>query len=373
VQIINLIEAYRPNVLAFNFGISEPFWDDKAKHLESYVASAWPLNRTGRRFWFGFCQKLGISFWKGDSLSRRGTRVVEWLGDELGNDRIMVILASESDARRWLSIHQVIRKPFDVILYDLVSRENPSASTLPHLSEAIRHAHQVLTISPALSEAVVAMGRDDSRRIGFYRQPPLGYSGLCLSARRLEQSQKIHVLVMAYAHPDALEEFISTLVALNAKNPIWNAHLVGGIPLPSRLSRHPDWVHSYGRVSDAKRDQIAASCDLAYLSGPSDDPTKCPYAKYSIPSKISDFLTFGLPVIARVSSGSGIEQFLRNELGNIACVATDRNELTKLLSALQDSPEMVCEMRSCALNKAREDVLLPDAANWLFAGARSDP
>ncbi len=370
---INYMEAFRPNVRAFNFGISEPFWDDKAKHLESYVASAWPLNRTGRRFWFGFCQKLGISFWKGDSLSRRGKRVVEWLGDELGNDRIMVILASESDARRWLSIHQVIRKPFDVILYDLVSRENPSASTLPHLSEAIRHAHQVLTISPALSEAVVAMGRDDSRRIGFYRQPPLGYSGLCLSARRLEQSQKIHVLVMAYAHPDALEEFISTLVALNAKNPIWNAHLVGGIPLPSRLSRHPDWVHSYGRVSDAKRDQIAASCDLAYLSGPSDDPTKCPYAKYSIPSKISDFLTFGLPVIARVSSGSGIEQFLRNELGNIACVATDRNELTKLLSALQDSPEMVCEMRSCALNKAREDVLLPDAANWLFAGARSDP
>lgn len=372
MQVINFLEAFRPNVRAFNFGISEPVREDKAKHLESYCASGWPLKRAGRRFWFTFCQKLGISYWKGESLSQRGKHLVELLRDELGDDQILVILASESDAQRWLSIHQVIRKPFDIILYDLVSLESPSASTLPHLSEAIRHARQVLTISPALSDAVVAMGRDDSRRIGFYRRPPIGYSGLRLSAQPFEQRRKIHVLVMAYAHPDALEEFISTLEALNAKNPIWNVHLVGGIPLPSRLSRQPDWIHSYGRVSDAKRDEIAASCDLAFLSGPSDDPRKCPYAKYSVPSKISDFMTFGLPVIARVSPGSGVEQFLRNELGDVARVATDRNELMKLLSLVQGSPEMISEMRSCSLDRAREDVLLPDAAEWLFVGARSD-
>jgi hypothetical protein len=372
VQIANFLETFRPNLKAFNFGIPEPFKGDQASHLESRLATAWPLRTIGRRFWFDLCQETGISFWSDNALTAKGRRAIDRLRGEVKNDRIMVVVANESDAKRWLAIAEIIRRPFDVILYDLVTSELPSPTSLPFLSAAILDAERVLTISPALSEVANSLGRCKTERIGFYRNAPTNFTSTGDNFAGAG-NEALKVLVIAYAHPEAMSDLFEVADCLNRDaGRLVELHLVGGIAVPSRFSILPPWVRSYGRVSDLQRDQIASRCDVAYLAGPCLSITECPYSKYSIPSKMSDFLVAGLPILARVSIGSAVGTLLEKDLHEIASVAYDRHSLMKHLLIHVESIAELRRKKNLVLEQASRTVLLPAAALWIFDSPSND-
>ncbi len=377
VQIGNFVDAFKPDVRAFNFGAPEPHRNDKAYRLESKIASDWPLKRFGRRFWFKLCERYGISFWREDALSRRGVEAIKHIGFEIADDRIIVVLATESDARRWNAIQEVIGLPFDVILYDLVVSRPPTSLTTPHLAEAICDADQVFAISDAIASAISGCGRLRTRRIGFYRQPPMYYDTMKQEFES-KSLMPLSVLVLANAHPLAVSDLLETAGRLNEFSCRIDVHLVGDIRWSIiNEARKPQWLHSHGRVSDVRRDEIASRCHIAYLAGPCDSPIICPYSRYSIPSKISDFIAFGLPIIARVAEGSAVTSLLRGDLSLIARVAHHRSSLLEHFEMLLREPGEIARMRSFAIEYARKTVILPNAAQAIFhesfVGCGSDP
>lgn len=294
-------------------------------------------------------------------LSRRGRRMLGRVISDSGSDNYLAIVHDEASSLRFLSIVESQPLPYSLILYDLTNaalRESAYARLL-------NNAEVVFAISKPLEQVAKSLGAKQVQRIGFFR-PPLAINGFAGN----HDPNHVEILVLSYADPACVAELLNSLQGLidSLQVETISVHFVGrhkfNDSLPGserlRLIRH-------GIVSPGVRDEIAAGCDLAFLAGPCEDIADNPFSKYSLPSKLGDFLAAGLPTIARVAAGSAAQQTIVEYLSPFVQVATSEPELRLRLAGLLADLAGRQELSQMAFNYALNNVILPNAAKPFLA------
>ncbi len=359
---LSYLQSFFPNeFVAFNFGGKEYGVVDTSILVESKLAAAWPLKSRGRRLWMRACEASPLAFWRNNHLTERGRRFVRKAIKATDCDHALVVVDSERTACRFNSIQEGVERPYSVVLYDLVHCDVAKTSELAELKRCIANARHVFAISEPLEDVAKQLGATSVSPIGFFR-PPVSTLDHCQNRPELNP---IRILVLGHAAPGPLSELEQALIEVASSHTVPKLELnYVGAPIAG-LNFESSNVLSmidHGIVSNEQRDQIGASCDFAILAGPANDVNQCPFAKYSIPSKMGDFAAFGLPFIARVSEGSAAQRFIESEISDFALIAGSKGQLTEQLRWMIENPSQRVAMGKNAMAFARRAVLLPAAA-----------
>jgi hypothetical protein len=109
----------------------------------------------------------------------------------------------------------------------------------------------------------------------------------------------------------------------------WSAQMIyiGRSNILRQFGISQDHVKATGFIESIdEKDRVLSNCNMAFMPGPSASPENDPQSKYSIPSRILDFLGIGLPIVGTVHPLSATSEFCCN-LGvdaDIFCKDPDR-------------------------------------------------
>ena len=369
VQLRYLMDLYPDKYLAFNYAFFEKGVGDPAISLESLHIRYWPFKMRGRGFISRCNRFMPLRHWSDDELTDRGAIFLQSKLPSLALDSLSVVVVhDERCARRFNSIYHHLRIPYALVLYDWMHVHGACREAFPHLTKCLEGAEQIYAISPALQRlARQLVGPSNGRpvdRIGFYRPRPDPQSLRC---NTLERPGELKIFILADAKEGPFRELVQALQQLigDYQSRAASVHFVGNarqlVDLPECQSSQRLRFHFHGVVSAYDRDRIAARCDLAFLAGPAADPIVCPLSKYSLPSKLGDFAVLGLPVIARIASGSAADEVIRDEMSEFVIPVLNHSEIGQVLDRVLTSKISLMNMRKAALRFAESHVLLPEA------------
>jgi hypothetical protein len=355
------MNAY-PDTEAVNYWFFEKGIGDRGSFLESPWHRFWPWKMRGRNLLSKTNDFMPFALWRKNQLTHRGRRELRRIASRGKTiTHCLAIVHDEFCATRVNSITNALGVPFQVILYDLMHLEAPNAKNFPELAKCLSNANCVFAISQPLRNAAKVLGAKKIESIAFYR-PRQSVMGN-VSYKRVEK-EEFKIAVLADAKAEAFDELLSSVKLLNQEKLAADIqiHFIGDAKGLSSLSdqRQVD-VKYHGFVSSAKRDEIMAGCDIAFLAGSILSASSCPLARYSIPSKLGDFAGLGLPVIARVSGDSAAAAFIREEASRFVQLVTGVDETVRTLRSLIGSKEALAEMKSEALRFAEEKLYLPNS------------
>jgi hypothetical protein len=345
----------------FNYGYRDPGYPDDAFHLESFWHRVWPFKARGRGFLSRNVHRLPLAFWMNHHLTSRGRRIVEkLLTTHLDASHGIVFMHDENCARRFNSIRRSLKKPYIVVLYDLMHLDEPRPNVFPELSACLSDAIATYSISRPLQDAAIGLGAKNVKRVGFYRPRCRTFGE---RSDRSSKGDAFRILVMADAKEEAFIDLVNAVEFLNQTGfgRKIEIHFVGNPRnLPSLCEGRSVEIRFYGFVSPSMRDRVVASCDIGYLAGSTQTALVCPLAKYSIPSKIGDFVAFGLPFVGRVSCDSAAHEQINDEMRDFAFVATSGDAVLDKIALAARSPELCLEMSRRAALYADQNLYLPN-------------
>lgn len=282
-----------------------------------------------QRFAHRFLRMIGLSFWRKQTINRR---VFSRLRRENGiaADVAYVVVAHENHAQRLHSILRELKCPYVVHVMDIYHEEGLDPNTMPGFRLLLRGAHANLALTDAIRDEIakfdsrpvriVPVGQD---RNPYQARPPENQKPLVMTMMGRPYQQG--TLLLEKAWPQLLQRFGSLELAYIG------AH-ARALPPSMRA-----YVRDYGYVTD--QDQVwrlLSGAHLAYLSGPSE--LDC-FGKFSFPSRCSDYLMAGLPVVAGVAPGSATERFLQPLSPGCVRFARSEVEILRAVEGLTSSPE----------------------------------
>jgi Glycosyl transferases group 1 len=250
-------------------------------------------------------EKLGVSSWSGRELR-------PWLGRRLAaryRDRVSstyVAPLSEGDAQRCLELIKLVGAPFVLHLWDVLEGDVTTGA----LRELVDRAESVFCVSQPLLNDVSAL-RSDAELLSFSRDP-----SVATATPRLQGPLKVvmHGNISSYAEGlDDLDEAIPLLEAKGLKVQV--SYL--GTPKILRLSHTTlkKRVKVLGFFPTQQDVDIELSrAHVGFLPGPKLDPGRDLRSRYSIPSRILDYMAVHLPIVGTVHKASATGGFVR-ELG----------------------------------------------------------
>lgn len=274
--------------------------DRRSVRIEDFLVARWP-------FWAGKVRKVpglaifGGSRWARNGLTERGRRdLILKFRNETGALYLAPIDAE--DAERMQQLAEVIGRPFVLHLWD--SLVTPLLESESH-KWLIRNAHGVLALSkPLLQEA--RQLRPDASELLFVREktesrakaPGAGPLRVALIGLLSAYRTGLHLLY------EAFRQMRDSGVAIEL-------HFVGSRRTLDRLGENitKEMIPTGYLRSHEARDAALAGCHVAFLPGPMEPPTEDFRSRYSIPSRVLDFMAVGLPVVGTVHPESATAQF----------------------------------------------------------------
>lgn len=276
-------------------------------------------------------ERAGWTWWRDDEVNAGFLhRLLVRKG--LDFDVAYVVVGSEYSSRRALSMLKVIGCPYVLRVYDIMHSDDSGidARTCPHFAELIRGAAAVLSLNDAITREVAPLGPKKVTEI-FDGQPltpqiasppsPDGEFRLITGGRPYVDGCK----VLAQAWDELLQRVPK--IRLLYVGPHFSA-------LPAELARV---ATDLGFVSsDTEYRSHLAGAHAAFLSG----PTKLDaFGKYSFPSRTTDYLMAGLPIVACIARDSATETILRPLESDGVEFARTPDEIIAAVIDLAGSPE----------------------------------
>jgi glycosyltransferase involved in cell wall biosynthesis len=210
---------------------------------------------------------------------------------------------SESDAKRCLKLTNLVGAPFVLHLWDVLNGDVSSGA----LRELIDHAERVFCVSEPLLHDVCRI-RPDAELLSFSRDA-------APAAARARQQGPLKVVlhgnISSYAEGlDDLDEAIALLEPKGVKVEV--SFLGSPKILRQAATTIKQKVHARGFFPTQHELDIELSrAHVAFLPGPKLDPKQDLRSRYSIPSRVLDYMAVELPIVGTVHKASATGGFVR--------------------------------------------------------------
>ena len=307
----------------------------------------------------------GLSWWKDDELKPRRARALN-RALHLRTSAVYVAISEKRDAHRAYSVIRAVNRPFVLHFWDILDEdqlEDPPTQWL------IRNASHVFCCSEAVKDALPQLTQHASI-LRFRRE----------SAAHKAQSpagNSLRIALIGYCSPykEGLDLLNGALDRLRQCGIAAQVCFIGG------QKQLDQWGHCLpGKVaatgflhSDDERDTVLAECHVGFLPGPLNPPDRDLRSRFSIPSRILDYLATGLPCLATVHPHSATAVYMA-KLGLTECIVPGSTEqLANRLIALADkySWERGRALSQEAFGAAQQD--WGDLRPWLSLAASKSP
>ncbi len=274
--------------------------DPRSVLLENALLSRYSFLHGARSA--GIAESLGISSWMGNSPRPSLAHRLAILGRERVSG-VYVAPLNEWDAKRCLALIDLIGAPFVLHLWDVLNGDLNKGA----LRELIDRAESVFCVSQALLDDVSLL-RSDAGLLSFSRDDS------AVAAGPRQQGPLIvamHGNITSYA--DGLVDLEQAIALVEAEGLPVEVRFLGS-PRILRQTRTPlkKRVKSLGFFPSQDALDLALSrAHVAFLPGPKPDPRRDLRSRYSIPSRVQDYLAVGLPIVGTVHPASATGGYLR--------------------------------------------------------------
>ena len=277
-------------------------------------------------------QQLGLGWWKEDHLRPELSKKLL----HSYQNKISAIYAAPleaRDAKRIKQLVQIFKLPFVLHLWDFLDqriRDNEDLCWLIH-----RAARIFCLSQPMLNE--IAPLRRDSEYLLFSRKPSRSFAVP-------PQGRSMRIVLLGNIHSyrqglDLLDQAVERLVAKGIKmsvcylGPQRKAFRSLDSPLVRRLE-------PLGFVKgDDNRDKVLSDFHVGFLPGPCTDPDVDMRSRYSIPSRILDFLATGVPIVGTIRPDSATGIFCKSQGVDSHCFCQTSDDVAHALLQLLDQSE----------------------------------
>jgi len=254
---------------------------------------------------------VGLTWWNRNELRERYVRRVVGCYGSLVN-AAYAAPCSLRDSTRMRSILAALKKPFVLHLWDLLDKHQAGSEAFQWL---LKSATKVFCVSEPLVD-LLSPFRPDATILRFHRNPtshlaappstgPLRIA-LIGNCRRYPEGLSLlreAVFLLKQNGVDSEVVYIGTRKNVNT----WSSSLSKEVATTGFLA------------SDDLRDEALAKCHVGFLPGPLEDPGKCMLSRFSIPSRVLDYMATRLPIIAAVHPSSATAMFLES-IGLTDCI-----------------------------------------------------
>ena len=280
------------------------YWSAKEADVREYDASflmddwQFPYYR-GRRTFDRLRRKIGASWWRNNRV--HASKLKHLLtSNDLHYDVAYVVVANEAEALRANSLLEILNCPYVVHLMDLQHDDGLSTRDMPGYSQLLGEASKVLALNEALAAEVRKFRKTDVFVVAF------GQDTTPLAKKTTIPGEELRILMSGALHPVGMDLLIQAWPRMKARYPNLRIVYTGAYSqaIPVNLESILD---NKGYLDKQDYQNVLQTSHLAYLTGPS---THDSLARYSIPSRLSDFLMNGLPILACFAPGSIAEKFV---------------------------------------------------------------
>ena len=361
VYVSRLLRGRENSVVHLMWDISE----SGAKSVEQVVvaddamAMAWwpfPFYR-GRGVYMRCRSRLGLDWWSRDQLNlAKLNRKLRTFRSR--PRRAWVICMHEWDASRACALWEGVGKPPFVLHVMDIFHDRLSEGETPKFRRLIQEARHVLCISANIA---AEMRNNGAKSVSLL---PL-CSGFSVDGRQPFGSPLRIVVsgtIWSGDSADAFKLLVDSWPAIKQQFPAVELHYCGasGKQLPRELLGE---ILDHGLLSHEAYQDLLRRCHLAYL--PVSHPSHT-VGRFSIPSRLADYLACGLPVIASTDPGSGIFSFLSSLPRGCAANVADTKALVQAVMAFAGDSVRWAEASTKAASYARQQLRVENVRAELF-------
>jgi hypothetical protein len=317
--------------------------DPRSVLFENTVLSRYPFLHRPKTL--RFFEMMGISSWSGSDLRPSlAKRLIAPYRDRVSSAYVAPL--GEDDATRCLELTNLVGVPFVLHLWDVLDGDVASGA----LRELVDRAERVFCVSQPLLDDVLKI-RADADLLSFSRDASQA------TAKPREQGPikvVIHGNVCSYAQ--GLNDLDQAIDLLERRGlPVEVSFL--GSPKILRLAKTTikKRVKVRGFLPTQRAlDKELSSAHVGFLPGPKLDPGSDLRSRYSIPSRILDFMAVDLPIVGVVHEASATGGFVRKLGLHPAATCSGPEEVADWLLRLS-SPDSWAEQS--ARSRAAFDLL----------------
>lgn len=297
-QLLRILE--KSNVEFFHVYLTHS-WGGQSECDRSFRLEDPRWTGRGRRHIAKVERLLGLNWWNGDDVdTRKWQRLVD--REKLQCDVAYVVVANESQALKFNSLLASMKVPYIVHVMDIYDDQGFNAHTMTGLARLFRGAMHNIALSEPIRIEIEKFGCKNVSII------PIGQDTTDKIATAPISGERINLLTVGKPYAEGTQLLAEAWPAIKKAVPGIRLIYAGQHTklIPPELAADLD---NRGYIADKQvYESLLAESHVAYLSGPSDLQM---FGRFSIPSRTSDFLMAGLPVVAAVAEGSATAQFLK--------------------------------------------------------------
>jgi glycosyltransferase involved in cell wall biosynthesis len=328
-----VLKGRKDSIVHLMWDISEAGAESVEQVVVADDAMAWcpfPFD-SGRGVYMRCRNRLGLNWWRRDQLN------LAKLNRKLGTfksrpRRAWVICMHEWDASRAYALWEGVGKPPFVLDVRDIFHDRLSEEETPKFRRLIREARHVLCVSANIAAEIRNNG---AKSVGFL---PF-CSGFSVDGQRpFEPPLRIILSGILwrhiYAENPALKLLADSLPAIKHQFPGVELHYSGhnSKRLPDRLRGE---IRDHGYLSHSAYEDLLRRCHVAYL--PVSHPSTT-VGRFSLPSRLADYLACGLPIIACTDKGTAIASFLQSLPEGCSANVANTTELCNAVARFAGDP-----------------------------------
>ncbi len=273
--------------------------DERSLLLENTLLGRFSFLHNPR--FMGLCERMGVTDWRGSVLR---PSLAHQLRSEFGERVSSAYLAplNESDATRCLELVNLMEAPFVLHLWDVLQGDIAQGA----LRELIDRAKRVFCVSEPLLRDVRPLCRD-AELLSFSRDAA-EYRALAPEGTPLKVV--MHGNVSSYE--EGLDHLDQAIALVECKGVEVEVCFLGS---PKILRQAGTALKPRVKVlgfcaTQQDVDRELSRAHVAFLPGPSQDPRYDLRSRYSIPSRILDYMAVGLPMVGSIHKDSATASFV---------------------------------------------------------------
>jgi hypothetical protein len=262
--------------------------------------------------------RAGFSRWNGNEPK---PGLVRWLRKEFrdGVSVVYVSPCSTREAERTKALLIALEKPFVVHLWDMLDANQTDSEAFRWLIEKAEH---VFCVSESMVQDIAPF-QPRASILRFARKPSLHRA-------TAPAGGPLRIALIGFCSPyqDGLVVLNEALKIVRQKNREVEVVYIGSKKRLKGWSRHlDDQVIATGFMeSDEKRDLLLSQCHVGFLPGPLASPVTDTRSRYSIPSRVLDFMATGLAITGTIHPDGATSTYMAT-LGLEDCLGTNSPEL----------------------------------------------